>query len=97
VADAVEGAQVDSERRLAISSLRHKVEPAARAEQDGAESGHHVPALVFVYASDQLGRTLIAHDLVEELRLFVFVAVAGAGERLFGRNMLASCGSWGCC
>ena len=41
---------------------------------------------IVIYASYRLGRTLMEHDLVDELRLFVYPVVLGDGERLFGET-----------
>ncbi|MGW1067083.1 dihydrofolate reductase family protein [Streptomyces aureus] len=43
---------------------------------------------IVVPASHRLGRTLIEHDLVDEVRLVVFPVVLGTGERFFGDGTL---------
>jgi dihydrofolate reductase len=51
--------------------------------QEVSRLKHERDGDIVVPASHQLGRTLIEHDLVDELRLVVFPVVLGAGERLF--------------
>jgi dihydrofolate reductase len=46
----------------------------------------HLDGEIVVYASYQLVRTLIDHDLVDEFRLIVFPVLLGGGERLFNET-----------
>ena len=41
---------------------------------------------IVISASFRIARTLVEHDLVDELRLKVFPVVLGAGDRLFGET-----------
>ena len=46
----------------------------------------HIDGDIVIAGSFQLVRTLIEHDLVDELRLKIFPVALGAGERLFGET-----------
>jgi dihydrofolate reductase len=46
----------------------------------------NVDGEILIYASYQLGQTLLEHDLVDELRLTMFPVVLGAGTHLFAET-----------
>ena len=68
----------------------HGQDQAAGVDGDRLESWskmrQELAGEIVICASYQLGRTLIEHDLVDELRLFVYPVVLGADERLFGET-----------
>jgi dihydrofolate reductase len=47
---------------------------------------HELSGEIQVAASFRLVHTLMEHDLIDELRVKIFPAVLGAGERLFGKS-----------
>jgi dihydrofolate reductase len=46
----------------------------------------HLEGEIVVLGSPRLARTLIEHDLVDELRLMIYPVMLGAGARLFGET-----------
>jgi len=51
-----------------------------------AKLKQEVDGVILVAGSAQLVQTLVANDLVDELRLMVFPVVLGSGKRLFGEQ-----------
>ena len=51
-----------------------------------SELKREIKGEIVIAASFQLVRTLIEHDLVDEVRLLIYPVVLGAGERLFGET-----------
>jgi len=76
----VVSATVDSPDWQNSTVLTGDVVKAAAALRD------EVAGDIVVYGSFRLTRTLLAHDLVDELRLMVYPVVLGAGARLFGET-----------
>ncbi len=57
---------------------------AGDAAQEVSKLRQALSGDIVVNGSAQLVQTLLAHDLVDELRLMVFPVVLGSGKRLFG-------------
>ncbi len=57
-----------------------------RRGRRGLDAKQETEGEIVVLGSPSLARTLIEHDLVDELRLMVYPVVLGAGERLFGET-----------
>ena len=53
------------------------------AEKSVTQLKEQVAGEIVVYGSGELVQTLLAHDLVDELRVTVFPSVVGGGQRLF--------------
>ncbi len=53
------------------------------AVEEVSELKGTVDGEILIYASYRLARTLIEHNLLDELRLVVFPVVVGTGRRLF--------------
>jgi dihydrofolate reductase len=56
------------------------------AVDEASKLKHELDGEIVVLGSPQLARTLIEHDLVDELRLIVYPVVLGDGARLFGET-----------
>ena len=86
------GGQVEqpAEVRCVLDPRRAQMDqcdrPQRRRSQRGVELKEQTEGDIVVYASRSLVRTLMEHDLVDELRLTVFPVALGAGERLFGET-----------
>src|SRR5437667_11130777 len=65
---------------------RSRLELAGEAVDEVSKLKQELNGEIVIAGSFQLLRTLIEHDLVDELRLKIFPVVLGAGERLFGET-----------
>ncbi len=54
--------------------------------EEVAQLKREVDGVILVAGSAQLVQALVAHDLVDELRLMVFPVLLGSGKRLFGEH-----------
>jgi dihydrofolate reductase len=64
--------------------------PIRDAGREVAELKRRAMGELQVHGSSDLAQTLMAHDLVDEYRLFVFPVLLGSGRRLFNDSVIPS-------
>ena len=69
---------------LEAPAWRNSMTLTGEVPQEVSKLKEQVSGDIVVNGSGRLAHTLIAHDLVDELRLITYPIVVGAGERLFG-------------
>jgi dihydrofolate reductase len=81
----VVSATLDQPRWRASAAVKGAV-LAGEVVSEVSKLRQEVAGDIVVFGSNPLVRTLIEHDLVDELRLVVFPVVLGSGRRLFGET-----------
>ena len=71
---------------LADASWNNTTVLTGDAAEEAATLKQQLHGGILVHGSAQLVQTLIAHDLVDELRLMIYPILLGTGKRLFGET-----------
>jgi dihydrofolate reductase len=73
-------------RNRSVPSASRRVNTSRDTSAIGSKLKHEFTGDIVIPASFRIVRTLMEHDLVDQMRLKVFPVVLGAGERLFGET-----------
>lgn len=89
--DSLEVNRLKSATKYVVTSTLSKLDwkdavaiPGSRLVDDIKQLKRGHGPLIQIHGSWQLIQTLLAHELVDEFRLWTFPSIVGAGKRLFG-------------